>query len=101
MAVGGVGAAPAAGAEGGIEPMGNPSFHCSNICSGFQPFLPLGGKEGCDQRREDEEQDNHIWSQFRAQTKNTGRAGWVQVVWRQKKEAKCWSLVSEQFKESM
>ena len=49
MAVGGVGAAPAEAAaevDGGIEPMGNPSFHCSNISSGFfSPFLPGGDKD--------------------------------------------------------
>ena len=47
FAVGGVGAAPAeAEAEDGIEPIGNPSFHCSNISSGsFPPFLPEGDKD--------------------------------------------------------
>ena len=52
--VGGVGAAlaeaeaaAAVAAAGGRDPMGNPSFHCSNISSAFlpDPFLPGGDKD--------------------------------------------------------
>ena len=53
LSVGGVGAALAeaeaavAAAAGGRDPMGNPSFHCSNISSAFlpDPFLPGGDKD--------------------------------------------------------
>ena len=52
LSVGGVGAAlaeaeAAAAAAGGRDPMGNPSFHCSNISSAFlpDPFLPGGDKD--------------------------------------------------------
>ena len=54
LSVGGVGAAlaeaeaaAATAAAGGRDPMGNPSFHCSNISSAFlpDPFLPGGDKD--------------------------------------------------------
>ena len=98
LAVGGVGAAPAeAEAEGGIEPIGNPSFHCSNISSGsFPPFLPEGDKDPIrGERREGGKRrgksDILVGSTIGAETKNTHGSGRVGrgcgVFGWQKKEA--------------
>ena len=76
LSVGGVGAALAeveAAAAGGREPMGNPSFHCSNISSAFlpDPFLPGGDKDpiratqkagGRSRGGKKRWQDNRFWS---------------------------------------
>ena len=90
VAVGGVGAAPAE-VEGGIEPIGNPSFHCSNICSGSNPVLPGGDK---DPIRGEEERNGRAraggeegkamaMSKIGAETKNTHGRGreWVLGIW--------------------
>ena len=99
MAVGGVGAAPAEAAaevDGGIEPMGNPSFHCSNISSGFfSPFLPggdkdpirggstagrqagAGGREGGTEGRKEGKSDILVVSKIGAETKNAHGSGQV------------------------